>query len=69
MYSSKECWLSPFSVDMISSLRKTELADPYAFYILGLRDLELFPQVLSSIIVQLLLQNRQALRNEAQRAE
>ena len=54
---------------MISSLRKTELADPYAFYILGLRDLELFPQVLSSIIVQLLLQNRQALRNEAQRAE
>jgi hypothetical protein len=69
MYSSGECWLSPFAVDTIASMGNSGQADPYAFYILGRGELDLFPQVLSSIIVQLLVQNRQALRIEAQHAE
>lgn len=69
MWSSRECWLSPFAVDLIAGMGKTGQADPHAFYVLGLRELELYPQVLSSIIIQLLMQNRQALRNEAQYAE
>lgn len=60
------CWLSPVAIDVIAKLRSSEKADPYAFYIPGLEKVDLFPQVLLHIAIQLLAANRGALRHDTQ---
>ena len=67
--SSNQCWLSPVALDLIASLRLPGQPDPYAFYIVGLREPDLYHQVLSNITIQLLRQNREALQNQEQYAE
>lgn len=64
-----QCWLSPVALHMIASFEKFEDNNPCAFYVLGLRDVDPLPQVLSCILLQLLRLNRQALQNVAQHTE
>ena len=70
-YSTGNCWVSTVAIDMIDRMRNSDHNDPCAFYILGARDQEedLFPQVLSSIVYQLLISNRQGLQNETHYSE
>jgi hypothetical protein len=65
-YSSRHCWVSPVALDIIESLRDSEQSNPYAFYVAGLRESETFTQILSSVILQLLIMNTDALQNEIQ---
>lgn len=70
-YSSGECWVSHVALDMIEGIKSSVQSRPYAFYLLGHRQAEadLFPGIFASIIHQLLLSNRQALRNDSQYSE
>ncbi len=69
VHRAGHCWLSPVALHIVAKSMESSQADPCAFYVLGLRDGDLFPQVLLSIIIQLLRLNRQALQNESQYAE
>ncbi|KAJ5817754.1 hypothetical protein N7447_007762 [Penicillium robsamsonii] len=66
IYRDGMCWMSPAALHMIESMSKDRQKDPYAFYLLGQRQMDLLPQVLSSIVIQLLRQNREALQNQKQ---
>ncbi|KAL7789034.1 hypothetical protein V8C37DRAFT_387015 [Trichoderma ceciliae] len=63
------CWLSPVALDIITTMEETRPGDPYAFYILGHREYDPFPHVLSCILFQLLTLSPKALQNYAQYAE
>lgn len=61
---SPDCWLSPVALDMITSLSKAEESNPRAFYLVGRHESRLSTQVLASILIQLLRQNSQVLRDQ-----
>ncbi|PLB40287.1 uncharacterized protein BDW47DRAFT_116070 [Aspergillus candidus] len=61
---SPDCWLSPVALDMITSLSKAEESNPCAFYLVGRHESRLSTQVLASILIQLLRQNSQVLRDQ-----
>ncbi|PKY01737.1 hypothetical protein P168DRAFT_321309 [Aspergillus campestris IBT 28561] len=61
---SPDCWLSPVALDMITSSSKAEDSDPRAFYLVGHHESRLSTQVLASILIQLLRQNSQVLRDQ-----
>ncbi|KAJ5928276.1 hypothetical protein N7466_007232 [Penicillium verhagenii] len=66
IYNDEMCWMSPAALQTIDDMIKDRQKDPFAFYLFGQRSENRFPQVLSSIIIQLLRQNRQSLQNQVQ---
>ncbi|SPN99713.1 uncharacterized protein DNG_02564 [Cephalotrichum gorgonifer] len=63
--ASNWCWLSPIAFDMISSIQNSNSVDNAgAYYVLGIRPGDLLPQVLSSILLQLLESNKQVLHGD-----
>ncbi|KAJ5915813.1 hypothetical protein N7454_010954 [Penicillium verhagenii] len=64
IYNDEMCWMSPAALQTIDDMINDRQKDPFAFYIFGQRSENRFPQVLSSIIIQLLRQNRQSLQNQ-----
>lgn len=68
-HRSRYCWMSPFALHLIEEHQTAQSADMHAFCIVKQSEPHALPNVLSSIIFQLLLQNRRALRDENQTQE
>lgn len=68
-YLSGKCWLSPYALDTITNMRESQEDELYAFYILGHRSYDSFPQVIWCILFQLLKQASQALQDDTQYTE
>ncbi|KAJ5902308.1 hypothetical protein N7495_002836 [Penicillium taxi] len=66
IYNDEMCWMSPTALQMIENMINDQQKDPFAFYLFGQQREDLFPQVLCSIIIQLLRKNRKALQNQIQ---
>lgn len=64
-----ECWLSPIALNLIEHLSRPNGAVIIAYHLLPLRRETLIHHVLPIVLLQLLRQKRQALRDEKEHAE
>ncbi|KAL7902142.1 hypothetical protein HDV63DRAFT_360870 [Trichoderma sp. SZMC 28014] len=68
-YLSGKCWLSPYALDTITNMRESQEDKLYAFYVLGHRSNDSFPQVIWCVLFQLLKQANKALQDDTQYKE